>query len=769
MWWFLPHFLLRSTGFAVEPVLGLGFDCVAFDRLAEIDDELVAEADRIAAALAAADIAPKVRKHCYTRLVRRERVTADVPVELGSWHALLDEQDLVRGRAADAFAAELTERRKVLRRLVEEPRFGEAVWLSSPQMWSGGLRRYLDGRGQAPDLRRTERQLMAYLQRFHAKNDTTSFFGPIDWGRFGGEAGGPVRAGGTTRREAFLAHWVSLALADAIAADPELKPLLRPTVNAACTLSSDSSGITVPGRDRITLTSRTAAVLRQVTGTATVAEIGEPRVLDRLATAGVVALAPRVPVSAMHPVAWLREWLAALPECAARDRWIGELDALLDVEKRFADVDVDTKRALLTAAEEQFERLTAVAARRSGGELYGDRLLIHEEAAGCASPLVLSDEAAGELAERLEPVLGHFTAHALAAQRALREAGARWIRELAGPDGSVPLAELAGALRGIEPPAPPTQWRDAVLAQLHGREDQREVVLDPAALPYAEASDEMLVTSLDLMLVAQDVDAVRAGAFDLVIGECHDTLLVWGWPLTFHPQRAEVERLGAEALRVARGDQVLANVVPTRRVKIIPFRYPGPSVHLGSVPADDPDAVGIGAVRAKVEDGVPVLFAPGRERFGLYNGELHTFGHRIFGPPRVVPPPAVDAGPHTPRLRLNRVVVQRERWLLAASDLFPGRYQGDDPALLRDLRLAARRWRLPRYLFARAEGDRKPVFVDTTSYFSAQMLHHQLAGRQVVLTEMLPGPGQLWLRGDEGTHCAELRVAAFHHPPGGDG
>ncbi|HET6212941.1 MAG TPA: hypothetical protein VFE14_08730, partial [Micromonosporaceae bacterium] len=130
---------------------------------------------------------------------------------------------------------------------------------------------------------------------------------------------------------------------------------------------------------------------------------------------------------------------------------------------------------------------------------------------------------------------------------------------------------------------------------------------------------------------------------------------------------------------------------------------------------------------------------------------------------RLVPPAA-----HTPRVTIDRLIVQRESWT------FPARELGfadivDEPRRF----LAARRWvrehDLPRYVFARATGEMKPIFADLTSLASIDLIARatRRAGRQggpdasVTISEMVPDPDQLWLTDSEGRrYTSELRICA---------
>lgn len=111
----------------------------------------------------------------------------------------------------------LTEGRVVLRELFGDPRITEALWLSNPTMadvsWPSYTRHWRpDGRGWK--IRRLERRLYSYLQRFCAKNDTTSFFGPLDYGEFGGDTADLTTSEEKVRRRrAFFAYRAASELA----------------------------------------------------------------------------------------------------------------------------------------------------------------------------------------------------------------------------------------------------------------------------------------------------------------------------------------------------------------------------------------------------------------------------------------------------------------------------------------------------------------------------------------------------------------------------
>ncbi|MFF0388276.1 lantibiotic dehydratase [Kitasatospora sp. NPDC004615] len=114
----------------------------------------------------------------------------------------------------------------------------------------------------------------------------------------------------------------------------------------------------------------------------------------------------------------------------------------------------------------------------------------------------------------------------------------------------------------------------------------------------------------------------------------------------------------------------------------------------------------------------------------------------------------------TPRVRLGNVVLQRKSWRFAADQLPPATAGQPDHEWF----LAWREWQraagLPRHVFAGLGGERKPQYVDFDSYTCLRLFEAAVrkSDSAVTLTEMLPGPDQLWLRDDRHRYVTELTV-----------
>ena len=87
--------------------------------------------------------------------------------------------------------------------------------------------------------------------------------------------------------------------------------------------------------------------------------------------------------------------------------------------------------------------------------------------------------------------------------------------------------------------------------------------------------------------------------------------------------------------------------------------------------------------------------------------------------------------------------------------------------------LQARAWAasldLPRHVFVRFTGERKPIYADLTSLASVDLIsravrrsrHEAGAEATVTVVEMLPGPDEAWLVDADGQrYTSELRLVA---------
>jgi hypothetical protein len=117
------------------------------------------------------------------------------------------------------------------------------------------------------------------------------------------------------------------------------------------------------------------------------------------------------------------------------------------------------------------------------------------------------------------------------------------------------------------------------------------------------------------------------------------------------------------------------------------------------------------------------------------------------------------AGRHGPRITIGRTVWQRETWHIPPTQT---------PACPEGAASWARDLGLPRRVFVLPPGELKPLYIDFDSPVLTRILCRHLhraaagaSGRPVRFTEMLPGPDDCWLAGQDGRrYTSELRLVA---------
>ncbi len=117
---------------------------------------------------------------------------------------------------------------------------------------------------------------------------------------------------------------------------------------------------------------------------------------------------------------------------------------------------------------------------------------------------------------------------------------------------------------------------------------------------------------------------------------------------------------------------------------------------------------------------------------------------------------------HWPRIVCGRMVLFRERWSFRPGEWPspPRSARGPDVA---DALLEVARWRghhgIPRHVFVHSAADPKPRYADLDSpVFVETLLHAAGESGDLQVTEMLPGPDDLWVTDGRGHYASEFLV-----------
>jgi hypothetical protein len=572
-------------------------------------------------------------------------------------------------------------------------------------------------------MRERERHLLLYLQRIATKNDTFSEFGPTAWGKIAKNVSGITLAPepGIAKRETFMERWTAHVVAGFINADP------------------DNSN-------------------------------------------------PKLAVPALEPHAMevLRDDVESWPSNPTRERWFWLLHELVDLSQEFAaTVTVSGRQSIL---DETRKRLQSVGAESKSSErfLYSATNPIGEE---CFREchFEINDRLIDEVATEAAPWIDLWRDnYAFVASRVA--AGLRGIMEKAGVKaGVMPLPAFLQACDAAKLPLDgPGLVALAVMAfqevkavvrkhlQPHADLDEYELTTDDCRVVRDNFDypkfDEYTYPAADLQLSAVSLEAVERGDYQWILAELHPPVallhhcMYWSCP--------DKSALNSALVRAA------GNI---------------PNFHFGFFAADF-----TAHTTVRLFDALPQLsnfVAPQRanpkwrnilpSEAEVYLDEtgdvcVRTIDNRehlgSFARAWVIPlgfhPFQFSLGPHTPRLRCRKVIVQRRAWTVTTDDLTAGKYTGVSSNLVLAIEKLRAEKNLPRFIYIRptekalrrsgAEGrdkDTKPVFIDLESYLFLEIFYRWIVkAGEIEVTEMLPDPEHLFWKEADGRHSFELRT-----------
>jgi hypothetical protein len=277
--------------------------------------------------------------------------------------------------------------------------------------------------------------------------------------------------------------------------------------------------------------------------------------------------------------------------------------------------------------------------------------------------------------------------------------------------------------------------------------------------------------SPDVLVAADDVDAIRRGDFELVLGELHLALIAFGHYcfVTQHPAPEELfdcldRDLPPRLLPVLPHEDAERLTIRTHPALV---RDTDVLLVLHSSVADPkrPNLHPTADLVVDELDGSLVTRLPSGEThdlLGLFTVLMlrHVIDRFAF----------LGDEPHTPRVTFDRLVVARETWRVPAGE-FTFTRELDEARRFVEARAWHRSRGLPRHTFVKLPSEQKPFYVDFESPPCINMLANAVrrlamqAGegdeRLVQISEMLPTLEQLWLRDAEGRgYTAELRLTA---------
>ncbi|MBR7831922.1 lantibiotic dehydratase [Actinospica durhamensis] len=755
----------------------------------------------------------------------------ELGLSLAELHTLAENEQAAQSRFAAAYDAAVAATSATLVDLAGDPRVGEAGLWQNRQAYHTGVSRLAARGKDAPrnsDHRQYEQLVARMIQRYAAKNETIGFFGPVGWIRLG-QDGPPMTAdhGPDLVRKRFvhIEQWTVDTLAAVIGAEPGMEVWLRPRPMPDYRLEGDqlSGPVGVWPTKSLpysaapqTLPPLEAAVLHGCTGQQAARDIAADvlarpeleatdaeqvyAVLRDLVGRGVIVWRLDVPFFTDADLL-LAEFLETVDDASLREPALAKLRELQAAKAAVvaAAGTVDELDQALQHLESTFERLTGQAATRAHGKTYAARTLAYED---CQRDIDvrLGPELMTELGGALEPLLRSARWLCGSTAQRHRDLLEPVFDELAAQIGPrMPLAALFPRMPEVFDmwdvgPNPKTEariasmkaelsrrWRDILdLDDLSEHRVHRSLaeVRSRAEKVFPEISPGWRMGHLhcpDMMISATSAEAVNRGDYQLVLGEihlAHNTLGVSLFADT-HPDRADFERCAEADLGMQRvtglGPREWSGTLgrfrpalPETKTTYLMVSDEPVSHFADYQPPRSKQITFLELVVERIDGKIMVSTLDGRfqAEFMEMFGDSVTFS--VFNSLRLF-----STEPHTPRITLDRFVLQRETWR------FPVGNVPADGASEAERFAAIRRWAtelgLPRLAFYTTPVEPKPLFLDLHSpvlveifaKIARRTLHDAGEDALMGVSEMLPDIEHSWLSDARGEHyTSELRLVA---------
>jgi hypothetical protein len=742
-WW--RHVLVRGSGFPANGVL----------RLA--NEELARKAD----SLANADRGSEV-----WRAFREEfcEATADLAIELQS---IASQDDFLR-----------------------------AVTWQNHRLMDGAIRPFLrwdPAKDNRHSKHRQREELIAnYWQRYCVKNDTIGFFGPSGWGKLGDCMRTRFAPGERMLRssEVFFEVWAIDRLAEVVEEIPGMREWLMP--RRLSFIKLDGNELVEPVGRRVMLSPEYVGVLRSCDGTTRTRDIAVCANLDLPAVLEILRDLQRrhwiswkleLPVSPW-PERDLRRFLDGVDDKKVRQQALEWLDSLEVARDQLRDsTSASTLADALTSMDELFGRITGAASTRHEGRAYGGRTLVYHDSSRDIDVMLGDDLVAGTRPLRLLSRAARWYCSRLGeeARDTLLDVHKRAVAKHGQPV-DLPMiwsASLRALYRSVEASMRQIdqefakKWAAIIPVPADAREvcyhyDDLLPLVDEAFAAPGPGWAGARYFSPDVMVSATDLNALHNGDFTLVLGEVHMAINTMrsNCFVTQHPDEADLISSVDEDFPEPRLLMVLPKENPPRLTvrthpALIRDRDILVEVIQHTVAANRPGLVLSRDVEVVETEGTVMARLPGGAMFEL----LDLFAEMLMS--MVVNRFQLFAdGLHTPRIKIDHLVVARESWRFNPADLDFAAEKDEAARFVRTREWAAALG-IPRYVFVKSGAEDKPVYVDFASpiYVNAlaKMLRRanadeRLADKTITVVEMLPLHDDLWLADREGNrYTSEIR------------
>ncbi len=608
-------------------------------------------------------------------------------------------------------------------------------------------------------------------------------------------------------RNVYYEVWCIEAVIEALAKQEAFRPFFSPRLAPSVHLRGET--LFVPFNGPIQLSPKELSALELCDGDRSAKEIAEQLIkaavfndpvearmlLEEMNARNWIIWTPGVP-SGSHPEQSLLAMIEQFDEGGPRESASGIFSEIDEARRSVARASGNAEKLdeALGELEAVFTRLTNAEASRLEGQMYAGRTLVYED---CRRDVEVN--VGRGIIESLAPPLSLLLTSArwLTCQVAdyCRDAFDSIYATLAAKNASTTVNAFefwVHAERFLNAKSPTlTERFQAALQQKWA-----EILVIPEGETSVNLSSEELrepvlrsfgtqspgwssarYHSPDILIAAKSVEAISRGEYQIVLGELHAAYNTLGWAffLEQHPRPKELieavnldipaPRLMPQAPKywkelTGRGHNIL---VSPKDISLV-FANDSPGM-------PNTTHLTIGSLVIEKRDQQLIV----RSRDNLFSFDIiDAFGEALGG--KVIDSFKVfPDNRHRPRVSIDRLVICREAWSFS-----PDEMEFAFESVEANRFLEARRWArlhgIPRLAYFKSPVEIKPCFIDFDSPIYVNIFskiirrtadssaNGERTSPAITMTEMLPGPQELWLLDSEGqTYTSEFRIVAVNN------
>jgi hypothetical protein len=739
------------------------------------------------------------------KVPRSEDLSPEIQQMFNEMREAEQECERLNAEWAQRFTQSLTRQTETLQEFARDPMFQEAVIWQNRQAFETTVQSIARENGSSPrnKRQRNHEDLVAnYAQRYCVKNDTIGFFGPVAWGRI--ESGSRVLELSygpslTRRRQTYFENWAIEKLASSLSLLESMDWWISPRLVPDAFI--EKGMLQRPGFSPVALSELELAILSRCDGKTLPEEIlralqdnpqfvdcSQPNlraVLKAKADEGVLVWHFLVPVEVNSEMA-LRQQLLRVGDPKLRTTTLNYLDKL---EAARTEVDgaagdpILLDRAIRNV-ELIFEEITNVRGNRNPGATYGGRTVLYED---CRRDMAIKITP-----ELLNPIVPALSLLLKSLRWFMQSTALEFERLFTQTYRELAVAQSSGGVRlqdwwnYTEPRLLNASCLKEIEKLFRQKWDDILAIGQQNAMVQLNSHDlkgkvEQLFPDLgggyypvryfcpDLMLAAEDEEAVGRGDLLYVLGEVHagKNTLCHAALVEQHPNRHDLVEatqwdLAAGCFKILNPQADPTTTVRTSEGVLRPTDYFLATTADAVAPSGYDSHPISGLVLNEHDAGIEVLSLANGRRFHILEAFSDLLFAFVMNKASWIPPLR-----HAPRVLIDKLVIHRETWRFRKGELEFAAKKDEASRFL-----ATRRWMkshgLPQKAFVKSTLEVKPFYIDMESPVLVEIFCRAIRrtnssageGEELILSEMLPGPEQLWLRDAEGaSYTSELRFA----------